>query len=122
MYNAGVRTFISGAALGFDTLAALAVLDARRSHSDIALKLFLPCRDQNVKWKESEKQMYDKLLQQADEIKYISDAYSPMCMHMRNDAMINASEHCIAYCYKSFGGAAYTVKRAVDEGLNIVMI
>ena len=122
MYSAGVRTFISGAALGFDILAAMTVLEFREKHGDVRLSLYLPCRNQHIKWKESEKRVYAKLLEAADEVKYVSDEYTSFCMHARNDAMVKASQHCIAYCYKNFGGTAYTVKRALQADLNMVLI
>lgn len=122
MYSAGVRTFISGAALGFDILAATTVLEFRKKYTDVRLSLYLPCKDQQLKWRESEKLVYAKVLEAADEVKYISQEYTPYCMRARNDAMVNASEHCIAYCYKDFGGTAYTVKRALQADLNMVMI
>ena len=41
----GVTIFYTGGALGFDTLAAQAVLNARRFHPQVKLILALPCHN-----------------------------------------------------------------------------
>ena len=46
LYEKGIRDFITGGALGFDTLAAQAVLRARKNAEDLRLVLALPCREQ----------------------------------------------------------------------------
>ena len=46
----GVDTFISGGALGFDMMAAIAVLKAKEKHPHAKLVMALPCRDQHVRW------------------------------------------------------------------------
>ena len=48
-----VTDFYAGGALGFDTLAAQAVLKARRFHPQVRLILALPCHDQDARWKEA---------------------------------------------------------------------
>ena len=42
----GAKSFKLGGAVGFDTIAALSVLEAREKHPHITLDLILPCRDQ----------------------------------------------------------------------------
>lgn len=51
----GVTTFYTGGALGFDTLAAQAVLNARRFHPQVKLILALPCHNQAARWKEGDR-------------------------------------------------------------------
>ena len=46
LYNKGITNFISGGALGFDTLAAESVIKLRSKYSNIRLILALPCKDQ----------------------------------------------------------------------------
>ena len=49
-YKNGYRRFMCGGALGFDTIAALQVLDSRKEHPDIKLILAIPCLDQAKRW------------------------------------------------------------------------
>ena len=116
----GVREFIAGGALGFDTLAAECVIAMRRAYPDIKLKLYLPCRDQHARWNARDVERYMRVLENADEILYISENYSPGCMHKRNRAMVDASDICIAYVTRQSGGSAYTISYAEQNGLEII--
>ena len=49
-YSNGVRTFYSGGAIGFDTLAASEVIKFRASHPDTRLVILVPCPEQSAKW------------------------------------------------------------------------
>ena len=46
LIESGVTVFRTGGAIGFDTLAALAVLKKKEIHSKLRLELILPCQDQ----------------------------------------------------------------------------
>ncbi len=119
----GISNFISGGALGFDMLAAEAVLELRDGELPfITLELMLPCENQAIKWRESERVRYAGIISRADKVGYTSREYTPTCMAERNRAMVDASEHCIAYMYKSFGGTAYTVRYVndTDKGLTLI--
>uniref|UniRef100_UPI003FEF540E SLOG family protein n=1 Tax=Candidatus Fimivicinus sp. TaxID=3056640 RepID=UPI003FEF540E len=67
----GVTIFYTGGALGFDTLAAQAVLNARRYHPQVKLILALPCRNQAERWKEADRLLYESIKQRADEVVYV---------------------------------------------------
>ena len=58
----GITTFISGGALGFDTLAAQCVLQAREKNSNVSLVMMLPCRDQCARWSYADRQAYEDIL------------------------------------------------------------
>lgn len=122
LFEKGVTTFISGGAVGFDTLAAKAVLYIKKSHPEISLVMILPCRDQHAKWGAREKAEYEEILKVADEIYCLNDKYCTGCMHQRNKVMVSASSYCIAYCTKASGGTAYTLKLARETGLGILNI
>ena len=51
-FGQGYRRFICGGALGFDTLAARAVISFRRDHpeSGVQLIMAIPCRGQENRW------------------------------------------------------------------------
>ena len=121
--NHGVTDFITGGALGFDTLAAMVILDLKERYPDIKLHLYLPCTDQSAKWKAYDKKIWDSIKLMANDYKYISDMpYVTGCMQLRNKAMVNDSAFGIAYCTRSFGGTVSTIKYAQEKCRNITII
>ena len=115
----GVTTFVAGGALGFDTLAAQAVL-AQRETLGLTLKLILPCKDQCRGWRAQAVMTYNEILEAADEVIWTGEQYTRGCMHVRNRRMVAESAFCICYLKEPKGGTAYTVKYAKDQGLNII--
>lgn len=120
LYGLGYRTFICGGALGFDTLAALAVLQLKKEKNDVSLHLYIPCADQAKSWQEADIKEYERIKSLADEVFVLSPTYTRGCMHNRNRAMVNASSVCVAYLKKNSGGTAYTVDYAAKKGLEII--
>ncbi len=119
-YEKGAREFRAGGAIGFDTLAALKVISFRRSHPDVRLSLILPCRDQDARWGEFDRETYRYTIESADSVIYTGDSYTKGCMHRRNRSLVSGSDFCIAYVKKEEGGSAYTLKLAVRAGLEII--
>lgn len=118
-YAHGVREFRAGGALGFDTLAALTVLELREEHPELSLCLYLPCRDQDRGWSERNRAIFREILGRADRVRYISEEYYHGCMQRRNRALVDGSDVCVAFCRHLGGGSAYTVKYAKEEGLTV---
>lgn len=117
----GAIHFRTGGAVGFDTMAALAVLNARRKHQAIRLELILPCRNQAERWSYSDIAVYQKILKQADSVIYISDSYFDGVMQQRNRALVDGADTCIAYLRSSRGGgSAYTAAYALRSELDFV--
>ncbi len=116
----GVTTFRTGGAMGFDTLAALKVLDRRQSGADIRLELYLPCRTQADKWDDSSREYYGYILSQADSVTYIRDEYARGCMLERNRRMVDGSQFCIGFCTADKGGSAYTIGYAKKNNLRVI--
>lgn len=116
----GYRYFGAGGALGFDTLAAQAVLDLKRQYPHIRLILVLPCRSQADRWSGAQKQTYEAIKSQADKVVYISQVYTWGCMHRRNRHLVDQSSLCICYLTRPTGGTAYTVDYARARGLEVV--
>ena len=122
LYREGIRCFISGGAIGFDTEAAAAVVEARRTIPEIRLVLALPCRDQDKLWNASQKAEYSKILAEADEVVYVSEEYTGECMRKRNRFMVDNSCAVLTYIQRPFGGTAYTVNYALDSGRRVINI
>lgn len=120
LVDEGICYFGAGGALGFDTMAAQAVLRARRRNPQIKLILVLPCRTQTLGWKESDVATYEAIKKAADKYKYISDEYTRSCMFERNRHLVDNSFVCVAYLTESSGGTAYTVNYAKQKGVRVI--
>ena len=118
-YNEGCRTFYSGGAVGFDTLAAQQVIRFRMTHPDVRLILYLPCVDQDAKWSDAQKNMYAHLIREADEAVYISESYSPTCIKTRNEALATLGDIMICYMSHRGSGTGQTVAIAQRLGQRI---
>ena len=117
----GYTNFIAGGAVGFDTLAAKRVLEAKRRNPDITLELILPCRDQTSRWKSLDDiNTYRDLKGEADRVEYLQIFYDADCMMNRNMKMVDSSSVCIAYFNGKSGGTANTVEYAKRQGLKVI--
>jgi uncharacterized phage-like protein YoqJ len=116
----GVVYFGSGGALGFDLLAAETVLDMKAQYPQIRLIMVYPCRNQTAYWPSSEIDRYNAIQKACDKYVYVSQAYTPTCMHQRNRYLVEHSGYCICYLTKPGGGTAFTVQYAREKGLKIV--
>jgi len=117
--NKGIKTYYAGGALGFDSLAAEAVIKQRDLHPDIRLVLVIPCRDQAARWSAADKARYERINRDADEVICLAEHYYRGCMHERNRYMVDHSRACICYLTEQTGGTAYTVRYARERGLQI---
>ncbi len=120
--NYGVRTFISGMAVGVDTIAAEAVIEMRKRLKDMKLVCAIPCREQSSMWGEGEQKRYSEILEAADDAVVLSEHYTETCMAERNRYMINRSAYCIATWSGSTGGTSLTVGMARQAGLRLFII
>ena len=111
-YNEGCREFFAGGALGFDTLAAKEVIRFRISHPDVSLILLLPCTEQNAYWSDRDTSLYEYTISEADEVRYISERYTPSCMRERNQALVDSCDILIAYVGREKSGGGQTVRMA----------
>ena len=120
MLHQGVTEFRTGGALGFDTLAALKVLDLRERYPQVRLWLILPCRNQDAEWCLRDRQIYAGILERADEVRFLRERYTAGCMQERNRALVEGSAYCLAYCKEEKGGSAYTVRYAQKKGVHVI--
>lgn len=67
----GVTRFISGGALGFDTIAYICVDFLKKQYKDIKNILAIPFENQYVKWNTMDKERYFKMKEFADEVIYV---------------------------------------------------
>lgn len=119
LYSREVRTYLTGGALGFDTLAARAVLKYRESHKNVRLFVVVPCKNQTRGWSQDRIDTYNTINRFADKVICLSERYYSGCMHQRNRYLVDNSSTCICYLTQAKGGTAYTVAYAKDKGLSI---
>lgn len=122
LINNGYLYFGSGGALGFDTIAAFAVLKLKKRYPNIRLILVLPCLSQTRGWTREDIAIYEDTKNKADKIVYTSQEYSRGCMHKRNRHLVDNSSVCISYLTESRGGTFYTVNYARSKGLAVLNI
>ena len=116
----GAVCFRAGGAMGFDTLAAEAVLSLRARYPQIRLELFLPFPEQTLKWPADAIRAYEKIIQAADAIHYTCPSYSMAAYRLRNRQLVENAQVCIAYLTDSTGGTAYTCALALKNGLELI--
>lgn len=118
----GITNFISGMAIGVDIDFAETVLKLREKYS-VTLECAVPCPDQTLKWKGTDKLRYENVLKRADEINIISERYTADCMLKRNRYMVDKSELVIAaFNGVEKGGTWYTINYAKRENKIIELI
>lgn len=119
----GYDRFICGGALGFDTLAAISVLEYRKMHPDIQLLLAIPCSTQSNAWSAKDKEIYHHIVSEADEVRILADQYTRGCMQTRNMFMVDRSSLCIAWLTSMNGGGTMnTVKYALKQSVQIINV
>ncbi|MBR6573490.1 MAG: DUF1273 family protein [Clostridia bacterium] len=120
LYDGGCTDFVSGGAMGFDLLAAEAVLALRPLYPDMRLVMILPCLGQERAYSAADKERYRALLDQADMVRYTAHQYYRGCMLTRDRVMAEAAHHCICWLTRSTGGTAYTVRQCVLRDVPII--
>ena len=117
----GMQIFISGGAIGFDTLAAQVVLRAREHNPNIKLIMALPCKNHEARWREADKKAYRHLLDNADEVVFVSEQpYFDGCMEKRNQFLAKYSGVCVAYMKRGRSGTSQTVRMARERRLSVI--
>ena len=114
-----VCVFWLGGALGFDTLVTEHLLTLKRQFPQLVICLALPFDGYRNRWSEIQKNRAANIDAQADQIVYCSHTPSKGAFLQRNRYMVDQSRYCIAYCNRSAGGTAYTLRYAQQKGLVI---
>ena len=120
LISQGVVFFGSGAAVGFDLLAASAVLKQKKHNSAVKLIMVLPCRDQETRWKPEDQKEYHRLLEAADKSVCLSERYYDGCMAARNLRLVEFSSVCVAYMTHERSGTSQTVRFALERELTVI--
>ena len=114
----GYTEFISGMALGVDTLCAEIVLELKDKYPDIKLECAIPCLNQSEKWSDNQKKRYIEILSKSDKVNYISKCnYTKNCMNDRNKYLVDNADALIAVWNGKPSGTFNTIKMA--KAINI---
>lgn len=122
----GYYTFISGMALGVDTIAAEAVLTLREQLPDLGIKLVaaVPFEGQERKWPVAAQQRYRRLLEQADYVYTVCPpGFANWKLHRRNQWVVDHSSLLLALWDGIEDGGTYRcVAYAKRVGRDVVVI
>ncbi len=119
LHASGCDVFYCGGARGFDILAGETVLLLKKRRP-AKLIMALPFPIQSKKWNESEKEKYNSLLNEADEIIYLENEYCKWAFQKRNKFMVDNSDIVLTFCDGKNGGTANTIKYALSKGRRII--
>lgn len=129
------NVFVSGGALGFDTLCFQMIDKASKSYI-LNNVLAIPFERQSIKWSEKDKIVYEDMKQIADEVIYVDTLdkykiktvpigmYHPAKMQKRNNFMVDNSDVVIS-CWngkKEKSGTLKCIKYARKKGKKIINI
>lgn len=116
-----VYTLISGMALGVDTIWALVALKLKRQYpGKFRLECAIPCLDQEKRWRKEHQKRYHDILKQADEVIYVTDKpYTPNCMQLRNEYMVDSCDYLYGIWDGSEGGTKNCLEYAQSK--NVLM-
>ena len=118
----GITHFISGMAIGVDLDFAEIVLELKDKYP-ITFECAVPCPNQTLKWKDTDRLRYERILKRADKISFIEKQYTDECMLKRNRYMVDKSELVIAvFNGIEKGGTWYTIKYARETNTDIEII
>lgn len=120
LYQKGYTDYYCGGALGFDTLAALTVLNMKTTYPNLTLTVAVPCPEQAKRWQESDRLLYESILQRADHVEILCEHYTRFCMMLRNRYMVDHASLVIAYMQREEGGTAATVRYAKKKGVSVI--
>lgn len=118
----GYATFISGMARGVDMWAAEIVLEVKKKSPQIKLIAAVPFEGFESKWSYENKKSYNKILSNADLIRYICPKFSYSSYQIRNEWMVNHSSKVIAVWNGKKSGTKNTIDYANKCGVEVVNI
>ena len=116
----GVCFFGVGGAVGYDTLAAKVLFQMKElEFPGIKVILVYPFEGFTSRWTPQQRAVYDSMLPGYAKKVCVSETAGKEAYLARDRRLVDGSAHCIAYCTRDYGGTAYTVGYAKEQGLKI---
>lgn len=119
LFSQGVIYYGVGGAVGFDTLAAEVLFELRVEHPQIKVILVYPFNGFDSRWQEGQRTRYRALLPKYDKRVCVSQTPGREAYLMRDRHLVDCSAHCVAFCSRSYGGTAYTMRYAKENGRQV---
>ena len=121
----GAVNFISGGALGVDTLGAQALLQVKQTaHKDINLIMARPFPSQASKWPQGAQNEFNRICGLAQQVIDVSqDPYAVWKMQKRNIWMVDQSNVVVAVWNGEKSGGTYNcIKYAIEKKKPVLVI
>ena len=116
----GVVFFGVGGAIGYDTEAAKLLFRlSATDYPQIKVILVYPFEGFTSRWSDEQREEYARLLPQYDKAVCVAQSASREAYLARDRHLVDGSAYCIAYCTRNSGGTAYTLRYAMDKGVEI---
>ena len=122
LHNDGYDTFLCGMAIGFDMAAAECVLELRRQIPALRLVCIIPFEGQQERFSAVERERFQRIVAMANQSITLLPKYDIRAYHNRNDFLVAHSSVIVTYFTGEPGGTAYTVKKGVKEGRQLLNI
>ena len=128
--NNGVKRFITGGALGFDTISFFAIESLKKKYSDVENILAVPFDGQQKAWRSTvDLDRYDRMHKLADDIVLVENIQDYKAstisqkLNKRNHFMVDQSDYVITYHDGTSGGTKNCLDYAKAMGVqNIINI
>ena len=107
----GCTSFFCGMAEGFDLLSLQFLVELKESYP-IYIEACVPFKGQERTFSHPYRLLYTDLIKKCDRVTYLFENYKNGCFLVRDRYMVDCSDLLFAYCTRSSGGSAYTVRYA----------
>lgn len=101
-------------------MCAEAVLKEKSVNKNIALICCVPYDGFADKWDKDDRQKYDYIVSNSDELVFVCRHYSKYCFQLRNVYMVDNSSRLITAYNGCSGGTKNTVKYAKSKAIDII--
>ena len=115
----GCDTFFCGMAQGFD-LTCLQLLIELKEHYPVYVEACVPFKGQENGFSFENRSLYRDLIKKCDHVTILFERYQNGCYLVRDRYMVDCSDFLFAYCTRSTGGTAYTVRYANSLNKKVV--
>lgn len=115
----GTNRFLCGMAMGFDFEAAQTVIKYKSEYG-VKLVACIPCANQAERFPKSAKILYERILQNCDEVEILSNDYYEGCMLNRDRYLVDNCDVLVSFLRRKKGGTFYTVNYANECGKKII--
>lgn len=112
----GFNHFLSGMAIGTDTLAAQLLMGRNLPWTAV-----IPFKGQEKRWPIQQQRDYQRLLKSAHRVIVIEKAFSHRAYFRRNNYMIDHSQLCLAVFDGRDGGTDHAVKGAMTKRMEVLI-